>query len=330
MALEAGELARRVELLFAVVVPRSSAPPTTGALVAGVNLAAGAEVISGGVVDGMRTGNRPETSVDECTRVSEFFGVPAGYLTGTVPAARVEAQLRMLAGVREWDALRLAALLGALAELVADPMIGVAESAAEASTRQPVCLRLGRTWRPPEDDLNAGRDNDQRLWRRCEAMVRDLEQAVGIPPRFVPEQFLDRLAEHRGRPIELRPFTYDELPDGVCGLWARKSDRDVIGWPVKARHAPHIVFHEVGHMIGEHRGQSAVALSLLRSSMPDLDPEIVEVVLGRSVYGATEEREAELFASLVMARYLGASRQPSRDDTVLDPVAQRLRRTFGG
>lgn len=119
------------------------------------------------------------------------------------------------------------------------------------------------------------------------------------------------------------------MPGGICGLWIDRVDSDVIGYPVDARHALHIVLHEVGHMLRSHRGRAPVADSQLASFMPDLDPVMVRAVLGRSVYSDVEEREAELVASLIMHRCGGRSLSspvPATDD----PIAHRVRRAFGG
>jgi hypothetical protein len=63
--------------------------------------------------------------------------------------------------------------------------------------------------------------------------------------------------------------------------------------------------------------------------MPDLDPAMVQAVLGRSVYSEVEEREAELIASLIMDRVAGTVR-PADASADLDSIDQRLQRTFGG
>lgn len=330
VALDGVERARRLELLFAVIYPRGGTATATSVLVAVVNRRAGSTVLSGDIVDRIRGARGPVSTVEQDSRITDFFGVPAGYMTGAFTGARVEAQLGILAGIRAWDEQRLESLLGELAAMITGRMIEGGGNAASPPVRRPVCLRLVRPWRPEEDKLNTGPGHDQRLWRSCQARVRELQRSVGLPEMNALEEFLDRLAAHRGRPIELRPFTHDEVPDGICGLWINRTDRDVIGFPTEARHATHIVMHEVAHMLCGHRGGPAVDATQLASFMPDLDPDMVRSVLGRSVFSGREEREAELIGSLIMDRVTGDARPLAEPPAALDPVNQRLHRTFGG
>lgn len=329
MTLEPTELARRTNLLFSAIYPRGEAPRTTEQLVGSINRAARGPAVSLRVADVARAGMGP-TSDLVSERIARFFGVPSGYLTGEIAPIKIEPQITMLANIREWDEIRLSYVLGAVAEMITDSMIGLADDPARPAADRPVCLRLVRTWPPVEDELNTRRGDDQKLWRRCESLVLELEKSVGLPVSLAPEQFLDRLAEHRGRPIELRPFAQADVPDGICGLWIDRADRDIIGFPTEARHGLHIVMHEIGHMLAKHRGRAAVGAPQLSRFMPDLDPAMVRAVLGRSVYSEVEEREAELIASLIMDRVAGPARYTAPAAAELSPVDARLQRTFGG
>jgi hypothetical protein len=328
VALGTVELARRVELLFATVFPRGSQPMTARDLTRGIGQAEDRDSLVE-AIERIRAGAGGQAA-GAAARLADLFGVPLGYLTGSPSGERVEAQLAILTAIREWDDLRLQVATGRSAELITDRRISITDGGMGRNAQyRPVCLRAVRTWPPVEDKLNTGR-RDQRLWRRCEGLVRDLERSVGIPTPLVPEEFLSRLADHRGRPIELRPFQHGEVPDGICGLWIDRSDRDVIGFPTDARHGSHIVLHEVGHMLCGHRGRAAVGDSQLAGFMPDLDPAMIRAVLGRSVYSETEEREAELIASLIMDRAISSAPRGTVQFADLDPVSQRLQRTFGG
>jgi len=161
--------------------------------------------------------------------------------------------------------------------------------------------------------------------RRAAALVRDLSRTAGIPAPFDLTEFLARWSAQRGgRPVELLELTVDELPAGTCGLWLELPDRDVVGFPEGAAptHRDHIVLHEVGHMLAGHRG--VLGGSGVAALLPDLDPEMVRSVLGRSVYSDAQEREAELIASLIMHRSLIGPARPASGD----PVVERLRRTL--
>lgn len=330
MVLDAAERARRVEVLFSAIYPRGGRPATTALVVATINRRAGSMVLSDSTLTQIRGAESGGSTLKQDRAIANFFGVPVGYLTGRLPPAQIEAQVGMLAAVRSWDEQRLDSLLGALGGMITSGMVKGADGAAYPPLRRPTCLRLVRSWRPVEDKMNTGRMNEQRLWRRCQPLVRELERSIGLPEPGAVEEFIERLAIHRGRPIELRPFTHDEVPAGICGLWIDQTSRDVIGFPTEARHAPHIVMHEVGHMLCGHRGRSAVGGTQLRSFMPDLDPDMVHRVLGRSVFSDREEREAELVASLIMDRVAATARRSPVPAIVVDPLTQRLRRAFGG
>jgi hypothetical protein len=175
--------------------------------------------------------------------------------------------------------------------------------------------------------MHPRRSDDHELSRRCRMLVRQLEETVGVPSPFELTAFLERLSGHRqGRPITLLPLPAGELPAGACGLWLALGDSDVIGFPegLPLHHRDHIVLHEVGHIIAGHHG-AVPAGHMLPELLPDLDPEMVRSVLGRSVYTRVEEREAELIASLVMQRALDGAAAPPAGDAVMD----RLIRTLG-
>ena len=140
-----------------------------------------------------------------------------------------------------------------------------------------------------------------RVRRRCRRIVA----ALDIPEPFEVEGFLARLAAARGRPLELLPVAAGA--DVPCGLLVSTDSADYIFHPADAvpLHARHIVFHEVGHLLGDHGGGSAAPVLF-----PDLSPELVRRVLGRTTYSDAQEREAEILATLIARRVLAARRPP--------------------
>jgi hypothetical protein len=66
-------------------------------------------------------------------------------------------------------------------------------------------------------------------------------------------------------------------------------------------HQEHIILHELGHLLCDHRASAALAAQVERL-LPSLDPEMVRRVLGRAGYSCAEEREAELLATLIRQR----------------------------
>jgi hypothetical protein len=168
----------------------------------------------------------------------------------------------------------------------------------------------------------------RELRRRCDRRIRALVDAGDLPDPFTLDDFIARVAARRSRRIELHPNDY--VPGGVCGMWLKLADVDLI---VYARTAPlhqeHIVLHEVGHMLADHGGQAEVS-DVTRLLMPDLDPAMVHSLLNRSSYTDAEEQEAELLATLVLERV--ADRRPGKDpdlDAKLVPQVDRLKSTFG-
>lgn len=152
----------------------------------------------------------------------------------------------------------------------------------------------------------------RRVRRHCAAILRDLRLPVPFDVRAVCAELADR----RGRPITLLPFPgLSEL----CGLWVATDTADLIAYEqhTTAPHQDHIVLHEIGHLLCAHYPASLTLDEQARLVLPNLDPEMVRRVLGRTGYSSAEEREAEFFASLVGGQ---AGFSPSGDS-----AADRLR-----
>ncbi|MFI7120892.1 hypothetical protein [Amycolatopsis sp. NPDC049868] len=144
----------------------------------------------------------------------------------------------------------------------------------------------------------------KELWRRC----RSLADGVTLPEPFDAESFVAELALERGRPIELMQVSVPS--NGPCGLLMSTERADYILYPTNttALHRRHILLHEVGHLLCGHVGADAGADGIVldaaagKALMPNLAPELVRRVLGRTGYSAVEEQEAELLASLLAQR----------------------------
>lgn len=138
--------------------------------------------------------------------------------------------------------------------------------------------------------------------------ILDLARTLPIPTAWDRDAFVQQVAEMRGRPIRLVPVETAFLADSPCGLWVARDHDDVI---VHERgtsdyHIDQIVCHEIGHMLLGHRSgtprenREDTIESAWRRLLPDVSPESVHAVLGRKDYGDDQEREAEMFASLLM------------------------------
>ncbi|MEC3973705.1 hypothetical protein [Amycolatopsis sp. H20-H5] len=159
----------------------------------------------------------------------------------------------------------------------------------------------------------------KQLWRRC----RRLADTVTLPEPFDAEAFVALLARQRGRPIELMPVSVPS--GGPCGLLMSTERADYILCPTDttALHQRHILLHEVGHLLCGHTGSGAGAdgaaldAAVTGTLMPNLSPELVRRVLGRTTYTEVQEREAELLATLLaqrVARTEGFRDTPASDE----------------
>lgn len=154
---------------------------------------------------------------------------------------------------------------------------------------------------------------DRRLRRNCERILGSLT----IPEPFSARALVESVARDSGRRIELMPVTaQDTVP---CGLLVATREADYIFYAADTTglHQEHILLHELAHLLCGHTETSVLADSAAEILLPNLPVELVQRVLGRTVYGRAEEREAELLASLILhrARYEGdAEPRPASDD----------------
>ncbi|MDQ2789506.1 MAG: hypothetical protein M3Y73_07305 [Actinomycetota bacterium] len=139
------------------------------------------------------------------------------------------------------------------------------------------------------------------LRTRCQQRVDDLLRHTGVPYPWDINQFLDRLERHRGRDIDLCAIACS-VGDS-CGAWQQHPDHDVIAYAenTSAFHQDHIILHEVGHMISQHRGRCVLSEGEAQRVAPDLAPAALAHLLDRTT-GQAEEREAETIAALIHQR----------------------------
>lgn len=134
----------------------------------------------------------------------------------------------------------------------------------------------------------------RRLRHRFTAVLRDLN----LPATFDVRELCAALGERRGRPIRL--LALPGLSE-VCGLWIATPTTDLIAYEkhTSAPHQDHIVLHEIGHLLCDHYPATLTPAEQAHVLLPNLDPAMVRRVLGRAGYSSAEEREAELFASML-------------------------------
>ncbi|MDQ0242447.1 hypothetical protein [Arthrobacter bambusae] len=151
-------------------------------------------------------------------------------------------------------------------------------------------------------------------YRDARKVARKAEHAFGLPNDATLELIHKKLELKRGRTI-----TLVELPElakeELCGVWLVCEDQDIV-LHAKTKsdwHRQQIILHEFSHMILKHDldGQST---ALVKSLLPDLDPEQVLRALARSSYTDDAELAAEALADQLATRIInsdaGAQSEP--------------------
>lgn len=153
---------------------------------------------------------------------------------------------------------------------------------------------------------------------------RRFVRGLGLPPADSIRDLLPAIEERTGRPIRLMPAPAG-TGRGLCGMWIRASGVDyVFVHPETSRfHQDHIIAHELGHILRNHRGgpASGPVNPVPDRLVPTLDPAVVRMMLGRSDYEHRDEQEAELIGSYLQQH---VHRRPVH--RITDRVAQTLLR----
>jgi len=147
--------------------------------------------------------------------------------------------------------------------------------------------------------MDLGSAGFRALRRRCTELLDD----VDVPVPFDLPLFCQRLAAHRGRPLQVLSLPMQQSQAGLCGVWVATDTQDwVIVEPgTSPLHQAVIALHEIGHVLAGHRADNGWD-GVVARMLPHLDPATVRSVLGRSAYRWKWEREAEMIATLVLAR----------------------------
>jgi hypothetical protein len=136
---------------------------------------------------------------------------------------------------------------------------------------------------------------ERQLRRRCRRELR----ALGIEPPLRVDVLCQRLGERRGRPLRL--VSYSLPVPGPFGLWLATRSTDYILYQAETTrvHQDHIILHEVGHILADHRSDDTDD-EYWRQTMPDLPVQVIRRALRRTHYDTKQEREAELVATIIM------------------------------
>lgn len=142
-----------------------------------------------------------------------------------------------------------------------------------------------------------------KLQRSCEARVA----ALDLPTPLQLPVLKQRLEEQRGREIWVLPDK-GELPPEITGLWLGAKTRDYVYFRegLVGCRLENTLLHEFSHMICRHSSASVAEQDWMRAKAPKLTAVgDIEHMCMRRDYGASDEQEAELMASLILARAEG-------------------------
>nr|WP_155073987.1 hypothetical protein [Streptomyces taklimakanensis] len=144
--------------------------------------------------------------------------------------------------------------------------------------------------------------------RRCRRLLKELD----IRPPLDVAELCRRVERRRGRPLRLVPYPIP-VP-GPFGMWVGAPGADYIVFQKETSraHQRHIVLHELGHVLADHRGgghddEPPIRLHRgTREAAPgepstfDLDPGAVRRALRRTGYDDRQEWEAETVATIIL------------------------------
>jgi hypothetical protein len=179
-------------------------------------------------------------------------------------------------------------------------------------------------WSVVGDACRAGETGEQRLGprdirRRCERRLADLN----IPSPLDMAELRAEVSRKTGRPIEVR--VVDMPSRGPCGLWVSIGNTDLVyvAAGTSVDHQRQVELHELSHILAGH-GAVPVPVAGVMQLVPDLDPHLVERMLGRTFYSDEAEYEAELQATMIGCAGTDWAPEPRR--TVLEADIEIVKR----
>ena len=101
--------AERLDHLFREVHPSNRGSYTYAEVAQGIREMSGDEIgISASAIQQLRTGVKSNPKMQTIRALADFFGVPAGYFFDDEVAERTEAEIRVLAAMRDQDVRKVA------------------------------------------------------------------------------------------------------------------------------------------------------------------------------------------------------------------------------
>lgn len=128
------------------------------------------------------------------------------------------------------------------------------------------------------------------------AAIRSLEAV--LPPSGEIHDLLERVSEHRGRPMTLLKVPLDRTVSGAL-ISTATADYIAVSQDTSPERECAIVCHEVAHALLGHDHQQSLSGSLTQTGLLNgIDQSLAEsVVAGRQAYAHTTEADAETVAT---------------------------------
>ncbi|GAA2273936.1 MULTISPECIES: hypothetical protein [Kitasatospora] len=162
------------------------------------------------------------------------------------------------------------------------------------------------------------RDSTQSICRR-------FVHGLNLPRVSSVRELLPVVESRSGYPIRLVHASGD-IVQGVCGLWIRveRADFIFVHQDTSRAHQDHIIAHELAHILRDHQGSPVLppVKPVSDRLVPDLDPQVVKMMLGRTSYEHEDEREAEMIGTYLQRHV----HRPGLRLQGHDPVAETLLR----
>ncbi|GAB2716226.1 ImmA/IrrE family metallo-endopeptidase [Nocardia thraciensis] len=149
--------------------------------------------------------------------------------------------------------------------------------------------------------MTDSRTQSNRSYRRVAAAVDAVCAVAADFDATTLDEVVLAISAERRRPIEIAS---GELGPGVCGQRRSYPDKDIIVLASALPSREHTLAHELGHIIFDHPGEPAPAVTL------EADDDLIAYMLSQRAHqqivddGEDDqcEWEAETFASMLMTR----------------------------